>query len=290
MAVTVSKLFLAPQCLFLSHSVVVLRCSSSYCTSSRALLQHTDTPIAATAASGAAAAAAAVCGHCQSAALPAGAIMQSLQQQSRHLHPQHRAARTVQHMVHCSFSFANSERANRPTGRRNRYQEKKHGEGAHALGTVPRCQQCVWGEGGTTQASTQLATAAEQELRTIAQGLCNLSGKQLQAVSHLLTEAHLREIRIGMDIPPTNQVWTASPASSCWWCMQPQLCERYHPPQQLCSRRFNLSFLSVSHLPAGSFLISGLDLCSCHVCLSCCSAGSQASGWPSHEAAAYRPG
>lgn len=73
------------------------------------------------------------------------AIMQSLQQQYRHLQPQHRAARTVRHMVHCSFSFANSERANRPTGRRNRYQEKKHGEGAHALGTVPCCQQCVGG-------------------------------------------------------------------------------------------------------------------------------------------------
>jgi hypothetical protein len=47
---------------------------------------------------------------------------------------------------------------------------------------------------------------AEDELRGIAQGLCNFNGKQLQAVSHLLTDAHIKEIKIGMDIPPTNQV------------------------------------------------------------------------------------
>lgn len=47
---------------------------------------------------------------------------------------------------------------------------------------------------------------AEDDLRGIAQGLCNFSGKQLQAVAHLLTDAHIKEIKIGMDIPPTNQV------------------------------------------------------------------------------------
>jgi hypothetical protein len=46
----------------------------------------------------------------------------------------------------------------------------------------------------------------EDQLRSIAQGLCNFNGKQLQAVAHLLTEEHLKQIRIGMDIPPTNQV------------------------------------------------------------------------------------
>jgi hypothetical protein len=43
------------------------------------------------------------------------------------------AARTPRAvLVQCSFSFANSERASRPTGRRNRHVEKKSGE-HHAL-------------------------------------------------------------------------------------------------------------------------------------------------------------
>jgi hypothetical protein len=46
----------------------------------------------------------------------------------------------------------------------------------------------------------------EKQLRTVAHGLCGFNAKQLAAVSHLLTQAHLREVRIGMDIPPTNQV------------------------------------------------------------------------------------
>lgn len=48
--------------------------------------------------------------------------------------------------------------------------------------------------------------APEDQLRSISQGLCNFNGKQLQAVSHLLSEEHIKQIRIGMDIPPTNQV------------------------------------------------------------------------------------
>lgn len=47
---------------------------------------------------------------------------------------------------------------------------------------------------------------AEGELRSIAQGLCNFNGKQLQAVGHLLSDEHIKQIKIGMDIPPTNQV------------------------------------------------------------------------------------
>lgn len=49
-------------------------------------------------------------------------------------------------------------------------------------------------------------TTAEQELRTIVHGLCAFSNKQLQAVSHLLSEEHIKQIKIAMDIPPTNQV------------------------------------------------------------------------------------
>jgi hypothetical protein len=40
-------------------------------------------------------------------------------------------------LVQCSFSFTNSERASRPTGRRNRHVEKKSGE-HHAL-----CLSCL---------------------------------------------------------------------------------------------------------------------------------------------------
>lgn len=58
----------------------------------------------------------------------------------------------------------------------------------------------------STACHGRLCAFAEDELRSIAQGLCNFNGKQLQAVSHLLTENHLKQIRIGMDIPPTNQV------------------------------------------------------------------------------------
>ncbi|KAF8058125.1 SPBPB2B2.09c [Scenedesmus sp. PABB004] len=46
---------------------------------------------------------------------------------------------------------------------------------------------------------------AESELRTIVRGLCGFNAKQLAAVSHLLPEEHLKQIRIAMDIPPTNQ-------------------------------------------------------------------------------------
>uniref|UniRef100_A0A383VF57 Uncharacterized protein n=1 Tax=Tetradesmus obliquus TaxID=3088 RepID=A0A383VF57_TETOB len=45
----------------------------------------------------------------------------------------------------------------------------------------------------------------EQELRVLVRGLCGFSGKQLQAVSHLLSSDHIKQIKIAMDIPPTNQ-------------------------------------------------------------------------------------
>lgn len=45
----------------------------------------------------------------------------------------------------------------------------------------------------------------ENQLRNIVHGLCKMSGKQLQAVSHLLSEEQIKEIKIAMDIPPTNQ-------------------------------------------------------------------------------------
>lgn len=51
-----------------------------------------------------------------------------------------------------------------------------------------------------------LFVPAEGQLRSIAQGLCNFNGKQLQAVGHLLSDEHIKQIKIGMDIPPTNQV------------------------------------------------------------------------------------
>jgi hypothetical protein len=39
----------------------------------------------------------------------------------------------------------------------------------------------------------------------LVRGLCGFSGKQLQAVSHLLSPDHIKHIKIAMDIPPTNQ-------------------------------------------------------------------------------------
>jgi hypothetical protein len=48
-------------------------------------------------------------------------------------------------------------------------------------------------------------TFAEQELRALVRGLCAFSGKQLQAVSHLLSSDHIKQIKIAMDIPPINQ-------------------------------------------------------------------------------------
>jgi intergrase/recombinase len=66
-----------------------------------------------------------------------------------------------------------------------------------------------------------LAKYAEQELRTLVRRLCAFSGKQLQAVSHLLSSDHIKQIKIAMDIPPTNQAsicyqhvsWSSNPAT-----------------------------------------------------------------------------
>jgi hypothetical protein len=48
----------------------------------------------------------------------------------------------------------------------------------------------------------------------LVRGLCGFSGKQLQAVSHLLSPDHIKQIKIAMDIPPTNQ---ASNTGCCVW-------------------------------------------------------------------------
>lgn len=53
-----------------------------------------------------------------------------------------------------------------------------------------------------------LFAALESELRTLVHGLCKMNNKQLQAVSHLLQEEHIEQIKIAMNIPPTNQVGT----------------------------------------------------------------------------------
>ncbi|KAF6261016.1 hypothetical protein COO60DRAFT_818594 [Scenedesmus sp. NREL 46B-D3] len=88
---------------------------------------------------------------------------------SRLLHPI-RARMSL--TVRCSFNFSESQRVKQPLqGRRNRSIEKRQ----------------------------------EQELRVLVRGLCAFSGKQLQAVSHLLSNDHIKQIKIAMDIPPTNQ-------------------------------------------------------------------------------------
>eukprot|EP00882_Tetradesmus_deserticola_P013318 GHRQ01014129.1.p1 GENE.GHRQ01014129.1~~GHRQ01014129.1.p1 ORF type:complete len:242 (+),score=65.40 GHRQ01014129.1:918-1643(+) len=74
--------------------------------------------------------------------------------------------------VRCSFNFTESQRVKQPTqGRRNRSIEKRQ----------------------------------EQELRVLVRGLCAFTGKQLQAVAHLLSSDHIKQIKIAKDIPPTNQ-------------------------------------------------------------------------------------
>lgn len=129
----------------------------------------------------------------------------------------------------CSFSFANSQRANKPTGRRNKHVVKREGDNCWLTLSLPEhcchcsCSWLLFARPGSSSSYSHtfagcplpdrpvtVIVGAEGQLRNIAAGLCNFNGKQLQAVSHLLSAEHIKQVKIGMDIPPTNQVSSSS--------------------------------------------------------------------------------
>jgi len=140
--------------------------------------------------------------------------------------------------------------------------------------------------------------AAEGQLRSIAAGLCNFNGKQLQAVSHLLSAEHVKQVKIGMDIPPTNQVGSSPlfkthAAEECCMSSSPLL-GRYTPSLNSSSLRSPVQKQDCEQCLYNCHFRSLLVTPDNHVCLLCCCnnawpAGPQEAGGAGHEAPAFRP-